>query len=320
MTVLGTDEILREEAKAIHGQDADTRVSNKNGAELYRALNGLNSAALCLSGGGIRSASFALGLLEALAVHPRPAANSPVADESRSLLCQIHYLSTVSGGGYVGSWLSAWIARSGYAEVWKRLVGRRDRPDEEPGEIAWLRAYSNYLTPRLGLSSADTWAAIALYVRNLILNWLVILPALCLLLFAIKLGAVMAYWLSGNRGLLVVLALLGVVLMVWVLRFATRNRPTCKPRIVVQQPAVAQGAPADARGEPDPHHNEAGRVATGADQKQFLLRYLLAALIAAVTFSLYMTGEHLKVVRTWELWQPAGLGAIGGAVLYAVAW
>src|SRR4029077_8219675 len=51
-------------------------------------------AALCLSGGGIRSASFGLGVLQGLARF--------------GLLGQFHYLSTVSGGGYIGSWLSEW--------------------------------------------------------------------------------------------------------------------------------------------------------------------------------------------------------------------
>src|SRR5688572_12485059 len=45
-----------------------------------------NQAALCLSGGGIRSAAFALGVLEAFA--------------RKGLLTHFHYLSTVSGGGY----------------------------------------------------------------------------------------------------------------------------------------------------------------------------------------------------------------------------
>ena len=52
-------------------------------------------SALCISGGGIRSATFALGALQSLA--------------DRGLLAQFDYLSTVSGGGYIGSWLSAWI-------------------------------------------------------------------------------------------------------------------------------------------------------------------------------------------------------------------
>src|SRR4051812_12903019 len=65
--------------------------------------------ALCLSGGGIRSATFCLGVLQALAAH------RPTDDQSAaSSLERIHYLSTVSGGGYIGGWLSALITRSGF--------------------------------------------------------------------------------------------------------------------------------------------------------------------------------------------------------------
>ena len=48
-------------------------------------------SALCLSGGGIRSATFNLGVLQGLA-------------QSR-LLGSFDYLSSVSGGGYIASWL-----------------------------------------------------------------------------------------------------------------------------------------------------------------------------------------------------------------------
>ena len=52
-------------------------------------------AALCISGGGIRSASFALGVIQGLA---------KLGTEAKdSFLNQIDYLSTVSGGGYIGS-------------------------------------------------------------------------------------------------------------------------------------------------------------------------------------------------------------------------
>ena len=191
-----TEAALRAEAEQVHGV---CMLGDPEGEKLYRALHDCRSAALCLSGGGIRSASFALGVIEALAVHPRPASNQQAPSEDKSLLSQFNYLSTVSGGGYIGSWLSAYIARAGFPEVWKTLVGFRPYPDEEPSEIAWLRSYSNYLTPRTGLFSADTWAAISLYVRNLMLNWLVILPALCLGLFAVKIGAIAAFWGSLLR-------------------------------------------------------------------------------------------------------------------------
>lgn len=58
--------------------------------------------ALCLSGGGIRSATFSLGVLQWLAGHDR--------------LKDFHYLSTVSGGGYIGSFLVNGLRQSFAAE------------------------------------------------------------------------------------------------------------------------------------------------------------------------------------------------------------
>src|SRR5215469_17904673 len=68
-------------------------------AEEEKVLGGDNAprSALCISGGGIRSATFALGALQGLA--------------DLGILEHFDYLSTVSGGGYIGSWLSAWKHR-----------------------------------------------------------------------------------------------------------------------------------------------------------------------------------------------------------------
>jgi hypothetical protein len=105
MGAIGTEEVLRAEAKAIHGVD----FAEKSGTELYQALNGLDAAALCLSGGGIRSAAFGLGVIQALASYPpsvvpdKASHPTPRMDDcERSLLAKFHYLSTVSGGGYIG--------------------------------------------------------------------------------------------------------------------------------------------------------------------------------------------------------------------------
>lgn len=123
-------------------------------------------AALCLSGGGIRSASFALGVMQGLA--------------KRGLLGQFHYLSTVSGGGYIGGWLTAWIHRRGgnVQEVVKQLTHPPTAPGEAefPDPIRYLRMYSNYLSPRGGAFSSDTWTLAAVTLRNMLLNWLVLLP------------------------------------------------------------------------------------------------------------------------------------------------
>jgi uncharacterized membrane protein len=137
---------------------------------IWSAIHALKEkrAALCISGGGIRSATFGLGVLQGLA--------------RCGLLEKFHYLSTVSGGGFIGGWLSAWINRdpNGLTSVSSQLARPRDaeRPNPEPIEIQNLRSYSNYLSPRLGILSADTWTLLATYIRNLLLTSLVVIPLL----------------------------------------------------------------------------------------------------------------------------------------------
>lgn len=60
---------------------------------------------LALSGGGIRSATFSLGLLQAMARADAPDSRAKIATNSsgRKLLPHFDYLSTVSGGGYIGA-------------------------------------------------------------------------------------------------------------------------------------------------------------------------------------------------------------------------
>jgi hypothetical protein len=119
--------------------------------------------ALCISGGGIRSATFALGALQALA--------------EKRLLQTFDYLSTVSGGGYTGSWLTSWIQRAGREKVFTELQPDAPAPPEGATDpIGHLREYNNYLSPELGLFSADTWALVATIGRNIILNWFVLVP------------------------------------------------------------------------------------------------------------------------------------------------
>jgi hypothetical protein len=125
---------------------------------------------LALSGGGIRSATFGLGVLQALA-HLR-------------LLSKFDYLSTVSGGGYIGSWLMGWIKRRGVKDVHRGLQPEwHVQPgNSEPEQIRFLRRFSNYLTPKLGWLGADMWTVIAVYIRNLILNLLVLAAAFAIVL------------------------------------------------------------------------------------------------------------------------------------------
>jgi predicted acylesterase/phospholipase RssA len=120
---------------------------------------------LAFSGGGIRSATINLGILQGLAKY--------------GLLKRVDYLSTVSGGGFIGGWLVRWINERGVHEVERRL----GQVAVEPAPVTFLRDYSNYLTPRKGLLGADTWAAIATYLRNVLLNQTILIGFLGALLF-----------------------------------------------------------------------------------------------------------------------------------------
>jgi hypothetical protein len=131
--------------------------------------------ALCLSGGGIRSATFALGVIQGLA--------------EQGVLGAFDYLSTVSGGGYIGAWLTCWKQRAqGIDRVIPRIRGEAPAaPASGPDPIQHLRDYNNYLAPRLGLFSVDTWTLVATVARNMFLNWLVFVPLLLAALMAPRL-------------------------------------------------------------------------------------------------------------------------------------
>src|SRR4051794_6609151 len=86
-----------------------------------------NLVGLALSGGGIRSATFNLGVVQELA--------------RRNVFRYIDYLSTVSGGGYLGCSISAQFsgAKSTYNSEF--LDGHTNRI------VSRLRSHSNYLAP-----------------------------------------------------------------------------------------------------------------------------------------------------------------------------
>jgi hypothetical protein len=125
---------------------------------------------LAFSGGGIRSATFNLGILQRLC--------------ELKLLGRFDYLSTISGGGYIGSWLTALIRREGNGDIRNietQLPSKDDYGLEHPA-IRFLRGFSNYLTPKLGLFSGDFLTAVATYTRNLTLNLSILIPLLAAVL------------------------------------------------------------------------------------------------------------------------------------------
>lgn len=192
-------EALEKEYTELHSlsepeypKDAD---ENARLAMLIQAVHALKQkrSALCLSGGGIRSATFNLGLIQGLA--------------GKGMLGQFDYLSTVSGGGYVGGWLSAWIKR--HKEGMEGVVRELSESKMEPDPISHLRAFSNYLSPRLGLFSADTWTLVATFLRNMFLNWMILLPMLAAALMLPRFFAAAAFYPSPPTYLLDITLWLG---------------------------------------------------------------------------------------------------------------
>jgi hypothetical protein len=164
------EELIKDIHKQVDEElinDLQKQVDEELIKDFYGRLHqsGEKRAALCFSGGGIRSATFGLGVLQGLA--------------GILNLGKFHFLSTVSGGGYLGSWFSAWAHRRGMEEVQRGLEEKHDNKSPlspEPEPIHHLRRYSNYMSPKLGLLSPDTWTLVGIYLRNLFLHWLVLIP------------------------------------------------------------------------------------------------------------------------------------------------
>jgi hypothetical protein len=155
---------------------------------------------LAFSGGGIRSATINLGVLEALAEF--------------GLIKRLDYLSTVSGGGFIGGWLSTWIKREGDIEnvelqlrasrvdqSWATRIGDNDQElkqgiplEGEPEPIFHLRRYTSYLAPRTGVFSVDSWVLGAIYCRNFLLNQFILLPALLAVLLFLCFIVLLVQW------------------------------------------------------------------------------------------------------------------------------
>ncbi len=110
------------------------------------AGDGRGTWGLALSGGGIRSATFCLGLVRGLA--------------KNGVLKEFDYLSTVSGGGYLGASLGRLYGEHDSAAEVEAGVGRDDSM-----WLWWLRNNGRYLTPA---GMKDLGFAAASIVRGII--------------------------------------------------------------------------------------------------------------------------------------------------------
>lgn len=152
-----------DEVNAVEHDEILRRRGGERDGELVDATG------LAFSGGGIRSATFCLGITQVLA--------------RRGLLPQFDYLSTVSGGGYFGSFLSAYLgtgdkerpdgtpAQETHARISEAFVTAADQ--REPRAIRHLRNRSRYLLDGEFWSKA---AEIGMVLAGVLFNLLIVLP------------------------------------------------------------------------------------------------------------------------------------------------
>ena len=150
-----------------------TPLAASDGTTPLRPTEESDVVGLSLSGGGIRSAAFCLGTLQAL--------------HGAGILKKVDYLSTVSGGGYIGASLTAGMtANKGHFPFESYLS------EDETPSLQHVRDYSNYLFPN---GASDLLRNASIFVRGLAANAILVLPFL-LLAAALTISAVPV---SGGR-------------------------------------------------------------------------------------------------------------------------
>ncbi|WP_066732535.1 hypothetical protein [Cupriavidus sp. D384] len=135
--------------------------------------------ALALSGGGLRGAAFGLGVMQALADAPCPAADSvtepgtpPASPASQSLLARVDYLSTVGAGSYIGAFFTSLFVpgrlepgsspREAAESAYRTLQDSSPTPSGRRA-TAWLRMCVR--TPH-STNAAEGLLAAAVVIRN----------------------------------------------------------------------------------------------------------------------------------------------------------
>ena len=133
-----------------------------------------DAVGLAFSGGGIRSATFCLGVAQVLA--------------DKRLMRQVDFLSTVSGGGYTGGFL-AYRMGEGASEA---ELGGAQGPDPVP--IRYLRLRAKFLAAG---NLWDAWSMVCTTVAGMLLNWMVPLFVVTMAAICATVWKVLVLWGSG---------------------------------------------------------------------------------------------------------------------------
>ena len=155
------DSLLEAEQEAILKRRAAAKMAA--GGDEAAAAPLTNLAGLACSGGGIRSATLCLGVAQSLAKH--------------GILPRLDYVSTVSGGGYFGAFLSSYLNDKYHEKVGlepgKLPFAEAGQP--EPAPLRQLRNQSKYLLKGGFLGQSRM---VGLLLFGMLVNLLTLLPVL----------------------------------------------------------------------------------------------------------------------------------------------
>ncbi|HEX5759521.1 MAG TPA: hypothetical protein VF121_10030 [Thermoanaerobaculia bacterium] len=150
-----------------------------------------------LSGGGIRSATLNLGLFQKLSEIVPPA-----EPKELPLLGRFDFISTVSGGGYFGSflgrlWTRKFVRTPAHVATALRGIDAKDGSDEIPGRkvMRYLRENGRYLSPN---GAGDLLLGGAVALRNWVSVQLVLLTFLLTVVLGLQAARPGLEWLVAR--------------------------------------------------------------------------------------------------------------------------
>jgi hypothetical protein len=138
-----------------------------------------DAVGLAFSGGGIRSATVCLGVAQVLA--------------EKKLLAEVDYLSTVSGGGYLGTFLSSFFNKGFTFQTPNKALSDNlaAADDVEPAALRHIRNNSKYLL------HGGAWGKLnmaALLLSGLATNILMVLPLPLIVALGLYLLSCLGFW------------------------------------------------------------------------------------------------------------------------------
>lgn len=174
-------------AAEINAAEAAEIIARRNYYKIEKS-EGTDAVGMSLSGGGIRSSTFCLGVVQVLA--------------ERGLMKDFDYLSTVSGGGYIGSFITSCVGGGKSFED----IGKPYGPDTD--SVRHIRQNAKYLSPG---DLKQRWMMVTGTIAGLLLNWtapLCILAVLALVSNYVALRFSAETWLVAAAALGIITAVL----------------------------------------------------------------------------------------------------------------